>query len=89
MSCQDTFDSTAPLRLARVRDHATVVHRAVPGTVLPNFFIACAVGAIELLEVQAPGGKLLTFDAFRHGRPVRPGAIMTSQSPKIAEAQSS
>jgi len=86
--CMASMDG-APLRLARVRDHVDAVHHAAPGTVLPNFYVACGIGAIELLEVQSPGGKLMTFEAYRHGKPVMPGAVMTSEAPRIAEAQSS
>lgn len=81
--CWATLDG-APIRLARVRDHSSAPSIAAPGTVLPDLTIACGEGAIELLEVQAPGGKLMTFEAYRNGRPVKPGSIMHSEPPVVS-----
>jgi len=73
------------LRLGRVRDHGSISHRDKPGTVLHDFKVACGSGAIELLEVQAPGGKLMTFDAFRRGRKLVVGSLMTSEPLKAVQ----
>lgn len=73
-----------PLRLARVRDHIKSSHNELPGTVLPDFRIACAGGTLELLEVQPPGGKLMTFDAYRNGKPVTSGSMLTSEPIEVA-----
>jgi methionyl-tRNA formyltransferase len=72
-----------PIRLARAREHVDALHDSKPGTVLPSLLVACApgLGAVELLEVQPPGGKLMTFEAYRNGRPVKPGAMVTSAAP--------
>ncbi len=36
--------------------------------------IACGAGTLEILELQAPGGKRLPADAFLRGHPQTPGA---------------
>ncbi len=41
---------------------------AIPGTVLENFHVACADGVVELLELQIPGGKLLSAADFARGQ---------------------
>ncbi|MEM9295764.1 MAG: methionyl-tRNA formyltransferase [Planctomycetota bacterium] len=53
---------------------------AQPGEVLPphaagpdDVRIACATGAIKLLEVQAPGSGPMPIAQFITGRPIRPG----------------
>ena len=43
-------------------------HEASPGTVLDGRFVACRSGAIELLEVQAPGGRVMSMEDFTRGR---------------------
>lgn len=41
---------------------------SVPGRVRENFRVACAPGEIELLELQVPGGKLLSAADFARGQ---------------------
>ena len=51
---------------------------ASPGTLLQpapgRIAVACGGGALELLELQAPGGKRLAADVFVRGHPLLPGA---------------
>jgi hypothetical protein len=49
------------------------------GIVLGDFTVTCAPGTISILEVQPPGGKLMTFREYRNGQPVRVGAKVEPQ----------
>ncbi len=62
-----------PLRLARVQAVGGGTSHGKPGEVLADLTIACGSGAIKLLEVQPPGGKVMAFDSYRHGQPIRAG----------------
>jgi methionyl-tRNA formyltransferase len=62
------------LRLARVCVAGDHQSNDEPGVVLDNLTIACSLGSIGLLEVQPPGGRLMTFHEYCNGQPVRPGA---------------
>jgi methionyl-tRNA formyltransferase len=64
------------LKLLRVETTATGEVTANPGLVLEDGTIACAGGSVRLLEVQPPGGKPMSFEAFRRGRDVPPGCRM-------------
>ena len=60
--------------LKRVRDLPEADKgTTVPGTVLADLTVACESGAVELLEVQVPGGKVMDFDTFRKGHRIRRG----------------
>lgn len=48
----------------------------VPGTVGEDGTIACGTGRLRLLSVQPAGGRSMTFDAFRNGRAIPPGAVV-------------
>lgn len=61
------------LTLARVRAHPEESASAPPGTVLPNHRIATPRGTIELLEVQAPGTRVMSVADFVRGRAILPG----------------
>jgi methionyl-tRNA formyltransferase len=41
-------------------------------------------GALELLELQRPGGKALDTRAFLHGHPIKSGSIFTARVPDHA-----
>lgn len=77
------------VRLLRVRDEperasgAGEGGRAIPGTILEDGSIACAAGRLVVLEIQPPGGRPMTLDAYRAGRPWRVGSVVTPlpQSP--------
>ena len=48
-----------------------------PGTVLAasreGLRVACGSGALEITELQKPGGKRLDIAAFLAGTPLKPG----------------
>jgi methionyl-tRNA formyltransferase len=69
-----------PIRLVRVRDRppdATSIASAVPGTIRADLAIACASGSLDVLELQAPGGRVMTLEAFRSGRRWESGMRVT------------
>ena len=48
-----------------------------PGRVLDGkLTIACAEGAVQLIEVQRAGGKPMTAEEFLRGSPVAPGTVL-------------
>ncbi len=64
-----------PLRLARVEVGGDVAPGAPePGVLLDDRSVACATGTVRLLEVQPPGGKVMSFSSYCHGHPVSAGA---------------
>ena len=52
--------------------------RGLPGEVLIDYTIACAPGAIRLLDVQPPGRDVMSFQAYRNGHAVGVGSRMES-----------
>lgn len=73
-----------PLRLHRVLvTQATETSNAPPGTIIEGDLVVCAPGAIRLLAVQAPGGKMMAFAAYRAGHPVPAGSHL---APRNADA---
>jgi methionyl-tRNA formyltransferase len=67
------------LRLHRVAEVAPR-HDASPGNLLPDRAIACAGGAIQLLEVQPPGGRIMSFEEYCNGHPIVAGAVCEAVS---------
>lgn len=61
------------LRLVRVEVATEGAVDEAPGTLLADGTIACAPGAIRLLAVQPPGGKVMTFEAYRNGHEIAAG----------------
>lgn len=51
------------------------------GTLLGRGRVRCADGAVELLDVQPAGGRVMPFADFARGRGVAPGARVESTSP--------
>lgn len=53
---------------------------AAPGTVLAadadGITVACGEGALQLLELQRPGGRRLAAAQFLQARPLAPGAVL-------------
>jgi methionyl-tRNA formyltransferase len=49
---------------------------AVPGQVFEGGRIAVRGGAVRLLEVQLPGGRPMTLDAFVRGHPLHAGDLL-------------
>jgi methionyl-tRNA formyltransferase len=71
--CSITIDGR-PLRILRAEVVEEQSRHSSPGTVLDDYSIACSPGTIRFLEVQPPGGKVMSFSAYRNGQPVTVGA---------------
>ncbi len=65
-------------RVAEVEDPEPTT--CVPGTVLHDLSVACGEGAVRLVEVQLPGGKPMTFDAFVAGHRLAHGDSLSPVS---------
>jgi len=66
------------LRLHRVQMvNSTERINAPAGTIVGGDLVTCAPGSIRPLAVQPPGGKLMSFAAFRAGHSMAEGARMT------------
>ncbi|MBL1215895.1 MAG: methionyl-tRNA formyltransferase [Planctomycetes bacterium] len=67
--CIDPGDDTAEmiLKIGRVADLPDSTTLVGPGTLLESNRIACRTGCVALREVQAPGGRMMTLDAFLQG----------------------
>ena len=50
----------------------------LPGEILQGGFVACAVGAIEIMQVQPVGGRAMAWQDFCRGRSIQAGQRMTS-----------
>lgn len=68
------------LKLLRVEVASTDSQQHEPGTVLDDLTLACTPGSIRLLEVQPANGKMMSFEAYRNGQPVRSGMKIDSHS---------
>ena len=66
-----------PLKIWRAHP---VMDSGEPGTVLAvgkeGLRIACGEGALEITELQKPGGKRLDIAAFLAGTPIKPGDLL-------------
>jgi methionyl-tRNA formyltransferase len=60
-----------PLKLWRAR---VVAARLAPGEIAGGLVVGCGQGALEVLELQRPGGKRLSAAEFLRGHPLAPGA---------------
>jgi len=75
--CDATIDGS-PIRLLRARvasaeslkpmTESGLVTPPAPGTIEDSGLVHCGEGLVELLEVQPPGGRVMSFDAWRRGR---------------------
>lgn len=63
-----------PLRIARAQVIDQQVEHSTPGLILSDHSVACAPGAIRFLEVQSPGGKVMSFRDYSNGQSVMVGA---------------
>lgn len=63
-----------PLRILRAEVVEQHAEYPCAGVVLADMTIACAPGSIRLLEVQAPGGRVMSFRDYCNGQPVRVGS---------------
>lgn len=75
--CDATIDGH-PIRLLRARAVEPGGGRGESGAMNDDGLVYCGSGAIEILEVQPPGGRVMAFDAWRHGRAIAPGAMLRS-----------
>ena len=75
--CEATV-SGHTIKLLRSRAVTTPADAAAPGTLIDaaHGVVACGVGAIELLEVQPRGGRVMSFGDFARGRAVADGAMV-------------
>jgi methionyl-tRNA formyltransferase len=63
------------LKLLRVESIATDAG-GPPGALAEDGLVACAEGAVRLLEVQPPGGRAMTFEAYRNGHGIVSGTVL-------------
>ncbi len=81
----DAMINGNPLRLLRARvveppvDVAVAGGQTLVGEIRAGGFVACGSGAIELLEVQAPGSRAITLLAYMNGRRMGAGARIESK----------
>ncbi|MHC5114645.1 MAG: methionyl-tRNA formyltransferase [Planctomycetota bacterium] len=68
----------ATLKLLRVRDEPECEGDGTPGEILADGRVRCAEGAVRLMSVQAPGGKAMTFGAYRRGHRVADGTLVAA-----------
>lgn len=76
-------DLTLKIGLAEPAPEAIVPPAASPGTVLGpdkrGLLVATGAGALRLLELQRPGGKMLPVPAFLAGYPIETGTLLPSR----------
>ena len=65
------------LLLRRVRDHPDGPAAGDPGRIGPDLRVTCGAGTLELVELQVPGGKVQTCQAFVHGQGLAEGDRLT------------
>jgi methionyl-tRNA formyltransferase len=51
------------------------------GTLTPEGILTCGTGAVRILEVQAAGGRILSFAAWAHGARIIAPVQVTSAAP--------
>lgn len=71
-------EQTTSLTIKRVRDLSDYQHDTQPGTLLDEKTVAAGTGAVELLELQAPGKRSMTISDFLHGHALTAGQTMKS-----------
>ncbi len=64
------------VKLIRVRVTERNEVDAPPGTIRPDGTIACQPGAIEIVEIQPPGGRIMSMESFRNGHRCEPGMVL-------------
>ncbi|MEM7228970.1 MAG: methionyl-tRNA formyltransferase [Planctomycetota bacterium] len=68
------------LKVTRVRVDQVDGTIAEPGTILDDGTVACATGSIALLAVTPAGGKSMTFEAYRRGRNIEAGTLVSPKT---------
>jgi methionyl-tRNA formyltransferase len=80
----------APMQIRRCEVAAAVADPAVSatdtgtpstGTLTPDGILTCGTGAVRILEVQAAGGRILSFAAWAHGARLIAPVQVTSAAP--------
>lgn len=66
------------LKICLVKERPEIRHTALPGTILPDYTIACQTGSIQILQIQAAGRKVLPLDVFLNGYDLCPGSLLYS-----------
>ncbi len=64
------------LKLLRVQDVESPDSATQPCAILDGGLVACATGAVQLLSVQPPGGKSMSFEAYCRGHEVTAGSML-------------
>lgn len=77
----NTQGSEMKLGLRRARADLSHEHDADPGSILPGNLVATGRGAIHLLDVQAPGKRVVTLKQFINGHPMHAGERLLPPSP--------
>jgi methionyl-tRNA formyltransferase len=54
-----------------------------PGSLDASGIVACDGGSVRLLEVQAPGGRVLDWESFRRGRPLPAGTRLRPRAGEV------
>ncbi|TVQ56094.1 MAG: methionyl-tRNA formyltransferase [Phycisphaerales bacterium] len=67
-------EHTVKLMRVRVKERNEV--EETPGTLRLDGTIACRPGTIEILEIQPPGGRIMSMESFRHGHRCEPGMVL-------------
>ncbi len=73
--CTVDFGGTA-LKINRVEVVDDPLPASEPGTILPDHTVACASGRVRLLDVQPPGGRAMSFEAYLRGHVAAGGATV-------------
>lgn len=72
--------------LRRLQPMPCHVHRASPGTLLDDQgCLAVGQGAVRILELQVPGGRLMALSEFIRGRSMRHGDSLVSTPDEAAQ----
>jgi len=70
----DEAGERKPLKICRVQPQPEQSQGSEPGQLLDtDGTVACAAGAVKLLEVQPPGKRLMPWADFANGHQVKPG----------------
>lgn len=70
-------DKSNPLKLCRVKVIENTT--GTPAHMTQDGIIPCSQNAIQLLEVQAPGKKVMSYEDFSRGNPLPPGTQFHSK----------
>ena len=74
----DEHETLHELIVLRCQDHSDYTHDARHGILLDDYRVATRDGVLELLEVQAPGGKPMSIEQFINGHPLDAGDQLIS-----------